>query len=145
MAGAACPATILVVEDDEDIRDAIGEILSHEGYDVALAENGQHALEKLGELERPCLLLVDLVMPQMDGWDLMSALSKNDRLATIPVVVMSAASRPERLEGHTLEGHTVVKKPIDLGIMLDIVKNHCCGEGATGPRTPSDDRVTPAD
>jgi CheY-like chemotaxis protein len=140
MTNEACPATILVVEDDEDIREAIGEILSHEGYDVALAENGEHALEVLGNLERPCLLLVDLIMPQMDGWDLMQALAKNDRLATIPVVVMSATAHPEKITNQT-----VVKKPIDLRIMLDIVRGHCCGEGSRGPRSTNNDRVTPVD
>src|SRR5260370_17096199 len=97
MRSSSCPATILVVEDDEDIREAIGEILLEEGYDVALAENGQEALEKLAELQRPCLLLVDLVMPEMDGLDLMAALSKNDRLATIPVAVMPPAPPPHLL------------------------------------------------
>jgi CheY-like chemotaxis protein len=140
MAGETCPATILVVEDDEDIREAIGEILLQEGYDVALAENGQHALEKLGEVQRPCLLLVDLVMPTMNGLDLMDALSKNDRLATIPVVVMSASPHPERVVSAT-----VVKKPIDLNIMLQIVRDHCCGQSGPGPHPASQDRTTPVD
>ena len=139
MANESCPATILVVEDDEDIREAIGEILVHEGYEVALAQDGQHALDLLGELERPCLVLVDLIMPKMDGWDLMQALSKNDRLATIPVIVMSAAAHPERIAGRA----TVVKKPIDLGILLDIVRGHCCSAGGAGPGSAKDDRVTP--
>src|SRR5437870_2738683 len=102
MTSESCPATILVVEDDEDIREAIGEILLEEGYVIAFAENGQHALEVLADLKRPCLLLVDLVMPHMDGWDLMSALSKNDRFATIPVVVMSATEHPGKLDGQTV-------------------------------------------
>jgi CheY-like chemotaxis protein len=140
MATDACPATILVVEDDEDIREAIGEILLQEGYDVALAENGQEALEKLGELRRPCLLLVDLVMPKMDGWDLMAALSKNDRLATIPVVVMSAASHPK-----PIVSQTIVKKPIDLTMMLQIVRNHCCGQSGPEPHRSGHDRTTPVD
>src|SRR5437868_427906 len=109
MTNEACPATVLVVEDDEDIREAIGDILQERGYDVALAENGEHALQLLGEVTRPCLLLVDLVMPRMDGWELMKALSKNDRFATIPVVVMSAMPKAKNLEGQR-----VVKKPIDL-------------------------------
>ncbi len=140
MATDSCPATILVVEDDEDIREAIGEILLEEGYDVALAENGQEALEKLAELQRPCLLLVDLVMPEMDGLDLMAALSKNDRLATIPVVVMSAAPHPERVVNTT-----VVKKPIDLNIMLQIVRDHCCGQSGPEPHPAGHDRTTPVD
>src|SRR5258706_9883449 len=113
MSSESCPASVLVVEDDEDIRQAIGDILEAEGYEVALAENGQHPLELLSELQRPCLLLVDLIMPKMDGWELLKALSRNDRLATIPLVVISAANRPAHMAGHAL-----IKKPIDPDIML---------------------------
>ena len=84
---------MLVVEDDESIRESIGDILQDEGYEVAFAEDGQRALQVLGEVPRPCFLLVDLVMPKMDGWQLIKALSKEDRLATIPIIVMSAARR----------------------------------------------------
>jgi CheY-like chemotaxis protein len=136
----SCPASVLVVEDDEDIREAIGNILEDEGYEVALAEHGEAALALLSEVGRPCLVLVDLVMPKMDGWELMKALSRNDRLATIPIVVMSAASRPERIDGQRL-----VKKPIDLDLLLRIVREHCCGEGGTGRGSPARGRATPVD
>jgi CheY-like chemotaxis protein len=140
MSKDSCPASVLVVEDDQDIREAIGNILEDEGYEVALAEHGEHALELLSDIERPCLLLVDLVMPKMDGWQLMKALSKDDRLATIPVVVMSAMGRPERLDGQRL-----VKKPIDLDIMLRIVREHCCGERGSDPGSRTQGRATPVD
>jgi CheY-like chemotaxis protein len=138
MTNESCPATVLVVEDDDDIREAIGDILQEQGYEVALAENGEHALQVLAEVNRPCLLLVDLVMPKMDGWQLMKALSKNDRLATIPVIVMSAMPKAEKLDGQR-----VVKKPIDLDMMLEIVREHCCGERGSGPPTRDRERVTP--
>jgi CheY-like chemotaxis protein len=128
MTKEACPASVLVVEDDESIRESIGAILEDEGYCVALAEDGQSALAMLEDLPRPCLLLVDLVMPRLDGWTLMKALSKNDRLATIPVVVLSAVTGPQ------LDGQRVIKKPIELALLLRIVQEHCCGEG--GPAGP---------
>jgi two-component system, chemotaxis family, chemotaxis protein CheY len=134
MTSESCPATILVVEDNEDIREAIAEILEQEGYRVAVAEDGVHALELLTEVARPCLLLVDLVMPKMDGWLLLQALSKNDRLATIPVVVLSAASSASQLEGRI-----VVKKPVDMAILLQIVREHCCGERGPDPASRGDD------
>jgi two-component system chemotaxis response regulator CheY len=140
MSNDSCPASVLVVEDDEDIREAIGNILEDEGYEVALAEHGEHALALLSELERPCLLLVDLVMPEMDGWQLMKALSKNDRLATIPVVIMSAVTRPAHIDGQR-----VIKKPLDLDIMLRIVREHCCGERGSDPGSKAHDRATPVD
>jgi len=118
----SCPASVLVVEDNDDIREAIGEILENEGYEIALAENGERALDLLGTLPRPCLLLVDLVMPLMDGWQLLSQLSRDDRLATIPVVVISAATNPT-----TVPPHLTLKKPNDLEILLQIVREHCCG------------------
>jgi len=133
MTKASCPASVLVVEDDHAIRETIGEILEDEGYETALAENGQHALEILGELPRPCLLLVDLIMPRMDGWELMSALSRDDRLATIPVVVLSAFPNVEAVPPYPL-----VKKPVDFQILLQIVREHCCGD--RGPGHPAADR-----
>ena len=137
MTSESCPASVLVVEDNEDIRDAIGQILEGEGYDVVLAENGAHALELLGGMARPCLLLVDLIMPKMNGWELMSALSRDDRLATIPIVVVSSAAKATELDGHT-----IVKKPVDLAIMLQIVRAHCCGERGGDPDSRESDPIT---
>jgi CheY-like chemotaxis protein len=127
MTQSSCPASILVVEDNDDIREAIGELLENEGYTVALAQNGEHALGLLAQLPRPALLLVDLIMPHMDGWQLLNVLSRDDRLATIPVVVMSAAAQPATGQLRTL------KKPIDLEILLQIVREHCCGHRNPGP------------
>jgi len=138
MTRGSCPASILVVEDNEGIRDAIGDILETEGYEVALAESGRHALELLGGLSRPCLLLVDLIMPQMDGWELLKVLAQDDRLATIPVVLMSALPGPARVGEHV-----VIKKPIDLGLLLKIVHEHCCGQRGPAADSKDGDRVTP--
>ncbi|MET0592560.1 MAG: response regulator [Polyangiaceae bacterium] len=129
MTKLSCPASVLVVEDNDDIRQAIGDILEGEGYEIALAEDGERALELLSELPRPCLLLVDLVMPRLDGWQLLGMLAEDDRLATIPVVVLSAANDPK-----TAPIHPILKKPIDLDILLQIVREHCCGH--RNPGTP---------
>jgi two-component system, chemotaxis family, chemotaxis protein CheY len=118
----SCPASVLVVEDNDDIREAIGEILESEGYEIALAEDGERAIQLLAQLPRPCLLLVDLIMPRMDGWELLQFLSRDDRLATIPVVVMSAAANAT-----TVPIHPTLKKPVDLEILMQIVHDHCCG------------------
>jgi CheY-like chemotaxis protein len=134
----SCPASVLVVEDNDDIRDAIGEILENEGYTIALAEDGARALELLAELPRPCLLLVDLIMPRLDGWELVNALSRDDRLATIPVVVMSAMSNPA-----TVPERPTLKKPIDLEILLQIVREHCCGERNPGPAPERGETLPP--
>jgi CheY-like chemotaxis protein len=129
---------VLVVEDNDDIREAIGELLESEGYEIALAENGERALDLLGELPRPCLLLVDLIMPRMDGWQLVNRLSQDDRLATIPVVVMSAAANPT-----TEPAHRTLKKPVDLEILLQIVREHCCGDRNPGSAPGRGERLPP--
>ena len=138
MAHQSCPASVVIIEDNEDIREAIAVILEEEGYEVAVAEDGQHALRLLGEIARPCLLLVDLIMPNMNGWQLMNALSDDDRLATIPVVVVSAAAKPPKIDGQI-----VVKKPLDLPLLLEIVRDHCCGERGSGPPPRDSEPVAP--
>ena len=138
MAKLTCPASVLVVEDHDDIREAIGEILENEGYETALAEDGERALDLLAEIPRPCLVLVDLIMPHMDGWQLVNVLSRDDRLATIPVVVMSAAAN-----ARTLPEHPTLKKPIDLEILLQIVRDHCCGHGNPGSGPGQGELVPP--
>jgi CheY-like chemotaxis protein len=124
---ASCPACVLVVEDDDDIRDMIGELLEDEGYETALAKNGRNALELLEKMPRPALVLADLLMPVMDGWELLKALSGNDRLATIPVIIMSGTNLP-----NVPPNQTVIKKPADMGILLRIVHDHCCGSRGRG-------------
>jgi two-component system chemotaxis response regulator CheY len=140
MTKLSCPASVLVVEDHDDIRDAIGELLEDEGYEIALAQNGEHALELLTTVARPCLLLVDLIMPQMDGWQLLGALSRDDRFATIPVVIMSAAS-----DASEATGYATVKKPVDFEILLRIVREHCCGHREPGSAREHGESVPPAD
>ena len=118
---------MLVVEDDPDIREMLGELLHDEGYEAALAKDGQQALELLAKIPRPCLVLADLVMPIMDGWELLNALSRDDRLATIPVLIMSGAS-PKNVPAE----RTVIKKPADIGVLMQIVHEHCCGSRGAG-------------
>src|SRR4051812_21418426 len=81
---------ILVVEDDDDAREAIAETVTLAGYEVVLARHGREALDVIeGGAEPPSAVLLDLMMPVMDGWTFLSALGKRRR--AIPVVVMSAA------------------------------------------------------
>lgn len=124
---------MLVVEDDADIREMLGELLQDEGYDTVLAKDGQQALELLATIPRPCLVLADLVMPVMDGWQLLNALSRDDRFATIPVLIMSGAS-----PAHFPAERTVIKKPADVSMLMQIVHEHCCGSRGAG--TLSGDR-----
>ena len=110
---------VLVVEDDPDIRDAVTTELELEGFHVFSAANGAHALEVLKTMPHPSLILADLMMPVMDGWQLIRALSQDDRLATLPVVVVSAVDQGSP------EGFRRVKKPIELDELMKIVSELC--------------------
>jgi len=115
---APCLA-VLVVEDDDDIRETVARALSDEGFHVYQAASGAQALELLGQMPHPSLILADLMMPAMSGWDFIKALSENDRLATLPVVVVSAIDR------EAPKGFRRVKKPIDVDEMVRIVSELC--------------------
>jgi CheY-like chemotaxis protein len=110
---------VLVVEDDAEIRDLVASFLESEGYHVLVAENGRDALEKLQRISDPVLILADLMMPVMDGGALISALRANDRLATLPVVLVTAQSTD------VPPGFRHVKKPIDLDDLAKIVGEFC--------------------
>jgi len=110
---------VIVVEDDADIREAVVTALEQEGFHVFQAENGALALEVLRTMPHPSLVLADLMMPVMDGWQLIGALSQDDRLATLPVVVVSATNEKGPI------GIRQVKKPIDLDDLVKIVGELC--------------------
>jgi len=118
LSSAQCLA-VLIVEDDDDIREVVANALESEGFQVYQAETGARALELLQEMPHPSLILADLMMPVLDGWDLIKALSRDDRLATLPVVVMSA------LDHDHPEGFRRIKKPFDLEDLVRIVSELC--------------------
>jgi CheY-like chemotaxis protein len=112
-------ANVLIVDDDKDHRSALGEVLESEGCTVYTAENGRDALSILDVLH-PDLLLVDLMMPVMDGWELCAELERTPRLADIPVVILSAAASVQRVGGRR-----VLAKPVGLSTviaLLDIIE-----------------------
>jgi CheY-like chemotaxis protein len=106
-------ANVLVVDDDEAIRDVVAEVLREEGYDVVCAQNGLQALRELEGNGHTDLVLLDLMMPVMSGWEVLEEMQGNDRLSRIPVVVVSAMSAPGVSEH--------LAKPIDLDRLLDTV------------------------
>lgn len=120
---------VLLVEDDEGIREAMRDVLQEEGFDVQTAVHGLAALDALQAGARPRLILLDLMMPVMDGWQFMAALSARAELADIPVVVVSAArdKLPEGTRG-------CLNKPVDLGALFDTVTPLCPHEGHSAAR-----------
>jgi len=88
---------ILVVEDDDDTRDALCQLLFGQGHHVIAASNGLEALEILAKIQ-PGLIITDLSMPIMTGWQLLERLGRDTALCAIPVIVLSADNPPP--EGH---------------------------------------------
>src|SRR5260221_12705088 len=84
------PKYVLVVEDDRDIREGLADLLGDYGYTVRGASNGREALEVLGGPSLPCIILLDLMMPVMDGWQLMEEVSRRRELAGIPICIITA-------------------------------------------------------
>jgi CheY-like chemotaxis protein len=117
---------ILVVDDDADIRSTIVDILGDAGYTVQAAANGREALDLLKTSPLPALILLDLMMPELDGWGFMAALQQElPELATIPVVIFSAHG-DAGVAASSLEVVGFVKKPIRLDELLAAVER-CAG------------------
>ena len=85
---------VLIVEDDPDIREFMELLLADAGYDTMTAENGSRALERM-RARRPCLVLLDLAMPVMDGWEFRERQLADPELAKVPVVCITAAFDPD--------------------------------------------------
>ncbi len=115
---------VLIVDDDGGIRGVLSEILQDEGHLVESAGNGQEALRKLESSTRPCLILLDLMMPVMNGWEFMSRRTELDGLANIPVVVISADANVGE-KASSIGASDYLQKPIDLDRLLDTVARYC--------------------
>lgn len=119
-----CCKSILVVEDDEDIRNVIVDLLESEGYHTESAGNGQEALDLLHEINKPCLVLLDMMMPIMDGRTFLDKVMQDSFLAPIPVVIVSAIA--DKSNTHGAVGF--LKKPVDLEVVLNLVHRFCEGD-----------------
>jgi len=115
---------ILIVEDDPDVRGALAAVLEAEGYGVVEAENGREALDRLRNGTDFCLILLDLFMPEMNGWAFRTEQMQDPRLAAIPVVVISADSvAAKRAVSPGIVA--AMTKPVEFGSLLDVVGQHC--------------------
>ena len=113
--------TILLVEDDYDVREALAETLRDEGYVVECVSDGQEALEYLRGGARPGLILLDLMMPRMSGSEFRMVQKIDPDLKHLPVVLLSADGRMEE-KARTLETAGAVRKPIDLPELLAVIE-----------------------
>jgi CheY-like chemotaxis protein len=114
---------ILLVEDDALIRESLQDALEMDGYRIVAAANGREALDRLPSMPKPCLILLDLMMPVMNGWQFVEALQQDVELAAIPIVVLTAFGR--ELERHRIATRDVIAKPVDLDRLSRVVKGFC--------------------
>ena len=115
---------ILVVDDHDDVRDALVAILQAEGYLTAVAVNGAEALDFLHSTPvLPCLILLDLMMPVMDGSEFRQKQLADPELSSIPVIIVSAYG--QRTQGRALGAAAYVAKPVDVDRLMNLVRLHC--------------------
>jgi two-component system response regulator MprA len=112
---------ILVVDDELDIRESLQELFEDAGYQVATAADGAEALALMRSGEAPCVVILDLIMPGVNGNEVYSVMQCDDRLSDVPVIV--ATSDPSRAPRDV----PVMRKPIDTRRLLDVVRRHCRG------------------
>ena len=114
---------LLLVEDDVDIRQELAALLEAEGYRIVQCANGREALDRLRSL-RPCLILLDLMMPVMSGWDFRAAQLADPAIAAIPTVVLSGAAQADE-EARRLRATAFLQKPFDLNPLLQTIEQYC--------------------
>ena len=114
--------TILIVEDDFDVRESLSEALRDEGYAIECAVDGEQALEYLRNGGRPGLILLDLMMPRMSGSEFRMVQKVDPQLQHLPVVLLSADGAMEE-KAKALETDGALRKPIDLEQLLKVIES----------------------
>jgi DNA-binding response OmpR family regulator len=118
----AAPPVVLLVEDHDTSADGYAQLLSAAGYRVARARNGYEALAKVS-LETPSIILLDLKLPKLDGWDLLQRLKADAAVASVPVIVVTGDALPTHHEmARTRGAAAVLSKPINPGELLTVVR-----------------------
>jgi CheY-like chemotaxis protein len=117
---ASCP--ILIVEDDADLRDMMAQMLALEGFQTATVANGREALNYLKSGRQPELILLDLMMPVMDGWEFRRLQQADPDLADVPVIVLSALDQARAAH---VDAAAFLKKPLDFDRLLQLVRTYC--------------------
>ncbi len=117
--------TVLVVDDDEGIVSVLATMLKFKGFTVLEAGNGREALQLLQSGARPSVILLDLIMPVMDGWEFRRAQKADAELCKIPVIVLSGVDSAEHDRSEELEATQFFSKPPDLKLLVRAVQRHC--------------------
>ncbi|MFL5814317.1 MAG: response regulator [Bdellovibrionia bacterium] len=113
--------TILLIDDEDAIRHVLSLALEFEGYQVFTASNGEEGLRTLRRIPRPGLILLDLMMPVMDGWEFMEVLHKDPGFSDIPVVVITAFKNSNEIK----HAAAVIEKPVELNELFQVAGRFC--------------------
>jgi CheY-like chemotaxis protein len=119
-AAGGCP--VLIVEDDADLRDMMAQLLRMEGLSAVTAANGREALEYLRGHAPPQVILLDLMMPVMDGWQFRREQQRDAELSNVPVIVLSALDQARATD---IPMNAFLKKPLDFDRLLELVRRYC--------------------
>ena len=117
---------IFIIEDDADLRETMKELLELEGFSVVTAENGREGIELLERNGKPCLILLDMMMPVMNGWEFLETMQRDQQalLAQIRVAVVSAAAEMADLQQY---GCSVLSKPVNVDRLFALAHAACDG------------------
>lgn len=113
-------ASLLVIEDEDGLRESLVEIINFDGYKTNSASNGKEALDLLKVIPKPCLILLDMMMPVMNGRAFLDAIATDEILSTIPVIIVSAFDNP-----NTKGAIGVLQKPVDWEALMKIISQYC--------------------
>jgi len=113
---------VLVVDDDDDARVSVVEFLEQAQVSVVTARNGRDALDMLRRGTRPALILLDLHMPVMDGWELARIVTSDPHLRELPICIVSGADPSDGIPSQVV---AVLRKPMQMTALLAVVYQHC--------------------
>jgi CheY-like chemotaxis protein len=119
-----CSGVVVIVEDEEDTRELLRELLEERGYVVATAEDGAKALSVMSREPSVCFVILDLIMPRMDGFAVLAAMANDPKLAALPVCISSSAT------DQVPPGLPCLSKPVDIGRLYAMVEAHCLARTA---------------
>ena len=117
--------TVLVVEDHDSEREQLAAVLRHAGYAVRTAANGHEALECLQENPAPSVVLLDMFLPGIDGWDLLKVYTRDPALAGVPVVILSGLDVGSPAWAASLGAAGYLRKPVKHAALLECVRRVC--------------------
>ncbi|SRR6266496_3161482 len=121
---------VLIVEDDSALREALTQVLTDEGYELLSARDGLEAVNCLRKGHRPDVILLDLSMPVVNGWEFRMFQKRDPDLAHIPVILITAGDY-SRDEVAWLEPSALIRKPLDLPYLLSVIRRYCASSEET--------------